>query len=133
MSVLPLSEPFFLYNILIDGREFFLEGFPDGRCTWEDVSGRKSASLPEDKTLEVRALLGDRDALNRWDRERAEFTVSCPLPVELREKMMCLRRSEENTRRIMMAEHREAIAEFDRLLTDFFHCTLSPLFDPALA
>jgi hypothetical protein len=55
MSVLPLSEPFFLYNILIDGREFFLEGFPDGRCTWEDVamSGNVSRHSATSRTAET--------------------------------------------------------------------------------
>jgi hypothetical protein len=78
-----MSEALFSYCLMVARREFLIEVTHDGFIFWDDYQERRRSRNPQDRHLEIQALLGSRRARRRISAEVDEFTVSFQLSPEL--------------------------------------------------
>lgn len=121
-----MSDTLFSYCLTVVDREFLIEVSEDGIIYWDDYQERRRLRVPEERYLEIEALVGSSNARKRLRAEIGEFTVAIELRPEL------LARFREAARLfaedMWTAEHEH---ELDQNLMPLFWSEVNPhLHDP---
>jgi hypothetical protein len=78
-----MSESLFCYCLKVADCEFLIEVTDDGFIHWDDYQRRRRMRNPEERNLEIKAVLGSAHARRRLSTERDESVISFQLSPEL--------------------------------------------------
>lgn len=133
MTQSPQTLPIFYYLIEIEDKEFPLVIMPDGMSQWEDHDERRKTRHPQDRHLELQALLGDQRACRKLRNELLEFTISVEVPKKLFLKAMKMAQEQQRVEittagsQPISPKTARDITEINQLLTKFFWKEVNPL------
>lgn len=122
----------FSYALDIQDREFWIHVSADKKIHWDDVKFRRKRRSNEDRYLEIKTMMGDKQARARLGSETDNFTVSVEISDDLFEWLGEMNRRDEERGGKLTAEAKADTREIDRRLTEFFWNEVNEFLNPQL-